>query len=89
MEESRRKQIRENSAMSLFSLYIDDITKLEVLKKLRTLGIDTKKGSLSALIRVLLNEFAEQENPLIDAYIAEKVQEEYLFTTKKNKRSTL
>lgn len=89
MENSKRKQIRENSAMSLFSLYLDDITKCEVLLKLKELGLDTKKGSLSALIRVLLNDFVELNDPKKDLDIAARVQEEYLFTTKKNKRSSL
>lgn len=89
MDQQHKQELREVTSMKAFTFYLDDITKLEVLKKLQKLGITTAKGSLSALIRVLLAEFAENDNPLVDTYVAERVQEEYLFTTKKNKRSTL
>ena len=89
MNQQHKQELREVTRMKAFTFYLDDITKLEVLKKLQKLGITTAKGSLSALIRVLIAEFAENDNPLVDTYIAERVQEEYLFTTKKNKRSTL
>jgi len=42
---------------------------------------------LSATIRVLLNEFAEDTSA--ESSIVEKIKNEYLFTTKKNKRSSL
>lgn len=89
LTEEQKKHLREVSNMKAFTFYLDDITKMTVLRKLRELGVDTKKGSLSALIRVLLTEFAENDNSVYDEYIATRVQEEYLFTTKKNKRSTL
>lgn len=89
LTEEQKKHLREVSNMKAFTFYLDDITKMTVLRKLRELGVDTKKGSLSALIRVLLTEFAENDNSVYDEYIGARVQEEYLFTTKKNKRSTL
>lgn len=90
MTEPEKNALREISAMKPFMFYLDDVTKLEVMKKLREQGCDTKKGSLSALIRVLLSEFAAMADgsEQLDKLIA-KVQEEYIFTTKRNKRSTM
>lgn len=79
------KVIRENSKMSAMTFYLDDLTKLRVLQRLKELGLDTEKGSLSATIRVLLAEFASST----DDTIKSKIEAEYLFTTKKNKRSRL
>lgn len=79
------KMLREHSNMSAVTFFLDDITKLKVLKRLRSLGIDTKKGSLSATIRVCLQQFAEST----DDTIRSKIEAEYIFTTKKNKRSTM
>ena len=90
MTNEHKKELREHSRMKAFTFMLDDVTKLEVLKKLKALGLDTKKGSISALIRVLLNEFAECPAGLPGmSELAKKVEEEYLFTTKKNKRSTM
>lgn len=83
------KKIRENSTMKVFNFYFDDLTKLRVLQKLRALGLDGQKGTLSALIRVLLNEFANNEDVHTDTVIKYKVQDEYVLTTHKNKRSKL
>lgn len=90
MTEQEKSALREISAMKPFMFYLDDVTKLEVLRKLREQGCDTKKGSLSALIRVLLSQFAAipDGDPRLDKIIA-SVQEEYMFTTKRNKRSTM
>lgn len=82
----QEKQLRTHSKMSAFTFYLDDVTKLAVMHKLKELGLDTAKGSLSATIRVLLQEFATlTPTPTL----AEKIKQEYLFTTRKNKRSTL
>lgn len=90
MTKEQKKELREHSRMKAFTFMLDDITKLEVLKKLKAIGLDTKKGSISALIRVLLNHFAETPagDPVMDELVKE-VKKEYLFTTKKNKRSTM
>jgi hypothetical protein len=84
------KDLRTHSKMSAFTFYLDDMTKLKVLQKLKANGCDTQKGSLSALIRVLLNLYAElpDDDPNLDM-ISKLVVGEYLFTTRKNKRSTL
>ena len=90
MTEEHKKELREHSRMKAFTFMLDDITKLEVLQKLKKYGLDTKKGSISALIRVLLNYFVDLTDDDIDIeYFVHKVNEEYLFTTKKNKRSTM
>lgn len=83
------QELREHSKMSLFNLYLDDVTKLKAIEKMKNFGIDTKKGSLSALIRVLLNRFVEEDNFFVNSDICDQVRYEYNFTTKKNKRSTL
>lgn len=89
MTEQEKREIRENSSMRAFTFMLDDVTKLEVLKKLRENGLDTAKGTLSALIRVLLRQFAETDSPEWEEVVYQQVEEEYLFTTKKNKRSTM
>ena len=71
--------------MDQMSCYLDKLTKLKVLKRLQALGLDTKKGSISETIRVLLADFANST----DDSIAKRIEEEYLFTTTKNKRSTM
>lgn len=77
--------LRNTTSMKAFTLYIDEITKLKAQLRLQELGLDTKKGSLAALIRVLLRAFAEQDITIPPSLI----KEEYLYTTKKNKRSTM
>ena len=89
MTNEHKKELRENSNMRPFMFYLDDVTKLQVLQKLRENGLDTAKGTLSALIRVLLSQFAETDSPEWIEVVCNQVQEEYVFTTKKNKRSKL
>lgn len=84
------RELREHMSMKLFNFYLDDLTKLKVLQRLKELGLDTKKGTLSALIRVLLTYFAESINDDSTLeYILRQIEEEYVLTTKKNKRSKL
>lgn len=92
MTEQERKEIREHSRMSAFTFYLDDLTKLEVLERLRALGLNTKKGSISALIRTLLHLFATSATSTLsitEEELVRAVEQEYLLTSKKNKRSTL
>lgn len=86
MTDEHKHELRELSSMRAFTFYLDDITKVEVLIRLRESGLDTAKGTLSALIRVLLHQFARTDDI---KNICNLVQEEYLFTTKKNKRSSM
>lgn len=73
--------------MSAFTFYLDDMTKLSTLKKLRHAGLIQDKGAISATIRVLLNLYAANK---LDAIITnDMIEEEVLLTTKKNKRSSL
>ena len=90
MTNNEKRELREHMRMRAFTFMLDDLTKVEVLKKLRENGLDTKKGTISALIRVLLNYFTDliPDDPTFE-YIVQQVEEEYLFTTKKNKRSTM
>lgn len=84
-----KRDIRLNTRMKAFTFMLDDVTKLQVLQKLKINDCDTKKGTLSALIRVLLTQFAESDSPEWIEHTCNLVQQEYLFTTKKNKRSTM
>ena len=76
--------------MSAFTLYIDANTKLAVQQRLSMLVPDANKGTMAALIRVLLRDFVSLpfDDSLLDSY-KEAIEEEYLYTTKKNKRSKL
>lgn len=89
LTDEQKKIVRENTSMKMFNFYLDDVTKLEVLQKLREHGLDTKKGTLSALIRVLLRQFAETDLAEWVEMTCSQVEEEYTFTTKKNKRSSM
>jgi hypothetical protein len=84
------KELREHMTMKTFNFKLDDVTKLLVLQKLKANGLDTEKGTLSALIRVLLNYFIDliPDDPTLE-YLIRKTGEEYIFTTKKNKRSSM
>lgn len=76
--------------MSAFTFYLDDETKLAVQQRLSMIVPDAKKGALAALIRVLLRDFVSLpfDDHMLDSY-KEAIEEEYLYTTKKNKRSKL
>jgi hypothetical protein len=87
--QEQKKTLRENSSMKAFTFMLDDVTKLEVLTRLKEGGCDTKKGSVSALIRVLLTHFATTDDDDFLEFVFDEVHKEYLFTTKKNKRSTM
>ena len=89
MTNEQKKELREHMTMRAFTFMLDDLTKAEILRKLRENGQDTAKGTLSALIRVLLRQFAETDLPEWEELTYAQVEEEYLFTTKKNKRSKL
>lgn len=84
------RELREHMTMKLFNFYLDDLTKMKVLHKLTELGLDTKKGTFSALIRVMLDYFTDliDDDPTLE-YILRRIEEEYVLTTKKNKRSSL
>lgn len=88
--QTKKNELREYMTMKAFTFYLDDITKLCVMQKLKNNGLDTKKGSLAALIRVLLGNFADMDptSPEFTLILAQ-VNDEYIFTTKKNKRSTM
>lgn len=90
MTQMDKNALREHMTMKAFTFYLDDITKLCVIQKLKSNGLDTKKGTLAALIRVLLSNFAEMDpNDPEFVQILEQTKLEYIFTTKKNKRSTM
>ena len=76
--------------MQLYAFYLDDETKLAVEQRLSMLVPDTKKGAFAALLRVLLREFVAL--PFDDVSLTslqEKLEAEYVYSTKKNKRSKM
>lgn len=76
--------------MQLYAFYLDEPTKLAVEQRLSMLAPDTKKGAFAALLRVLLREFVAL--PFDDhslTSLQEKLEAEYVYSTKKNKRSKL
>lgn len=89
MTTDKKNELREHMSMRAFTFYLDDITKVEVLRKLRENSCDQAKGTLAALIRVLLSRFAELDDEQSLKEILAEVEKEYTFTTKKNKRSSM
>lgn len=76
--------------MQIFAFYLDEPTKLAVEQRLSMLVPDAKKETMAALLRVLLREFVAL--PFDDASftpLQEKLEAEYVYSTKKNKRSKL
>ena len=92
-------KIRNVETMRQFPFMMDCQTQLNVTKKLETIGFTKDKypkGTIAALIRTLLNEWANdmldtkgtRSNDL-DEYWAEAIKEEYCFTRDKGKRSNM
>lgn len=81
---------QKGQKMQLYAFYVDDETKLAVEQRLSMLVPEAKKGAMAALIRVLLREFVAL--PFDDVSLTslqEKLEAEYVYSTKKNKRSKL
>lgn len=81
---------QKGQKMQLYAFYLDDETRLAVEQRLSMLVPEAKKGVMAALIRVLLREFVAL--PFDDASLTslqEKLEVEYVYSTKKNKRSRL
>lgn len=81
---------QKGQKMQLYAFYLDDETRLAVEQRLSMLVPDAKKGAMAALIRVLLREFVAL--PFDDhslTSLQEKLEAEYVYSTKKNKRSRL
>lgn len=71
--------------MKQFVFYLDDDTKEAVLQKLKEDGVQAQKGAIAATIRVLLRAYADGAVELSP----EQIEQEYTYTTKKNKRSKM
>ena len=81
---------QKGQKMQLYAFYLDEPTRLAVEQRLSMLVPDAKKGVMAALIRVLLREFVAL--PFDDVSLTslqEKLEAEYIYSTKKNKRSKL
>ena len=76
--------------MRLVTFYLDEPTRLAVEQRLSVITPDAIKGSMGALLRVLLREFCALpfDDTSLDT-LQKKIEAEYVYTTKKNKRSKL
>jgi hypothetical protein len=86
------KDARELETMERYTIGLDLNTRLGVARKLKTLGFDDpkyRKGTQAALIRVLLNAFANDELGPAGIPWSERIEKEYTYTASKNKRSNL
>ena len=75
--------------MYLFNFYIDLDLKAEVEQKIIRLNGERNKGQLSALIRILLKQFAMTPDDKVNPLLIEALDAEYTYTQQKNKRSKL
>lgn len=73
----------------LYNFYLDNDLKVICNTKLDKLIGDTTKGKLSALIRVLLKQFAATPDDKINPLLIESIAAEYTYSAQKNKRSRL
>lgn len=79
--------MNETDKMDLFNFYLDRDTKEMCIARLQQYIPDTTKGTLSALIRTLLWQFAHTED--VNPTLIEAVKLNYLISKNRNKRSTL
>ena len=73
--------------MELFNFYLDNDTKEKCIAKLAKYIPNTSKGTLSALIRTLLWQFANDEN--VNPNLIEAVKLNYVMSKNRNKRSNM
>ena len=89
LTEEQKVQLRCVTEMELTNFYIDPLTKVDMLRKLRQLGLQDEKGAFSATIRILLSYFADNKFDGIIDDIHTAIRREILLTKSKSKRSTL
>ena len=70
--------------MRLVTFYLDEPTRLAVEQRLSVITPDAIKGSMGALLRVLLREFCALpfDDTSLDT-LQKKIEAEYVYTTKK------
>lgn len=73
--------------MDLFNFYLDHETKEQCVAKLQKLIPGATKGTLAALIRTLLWQFAHTEN--VNPKLVEAIKLNYVMSKNKNKRSNM
>lgn len=79
----------ETNKMDLFNFYLDHETKELCIMKLQELIPGATKGTLSALIRTLLWQFAYTDTKDINPTLIEAVKLNYIVSKNRNKRSSL
>lgn len=75
--------------MKLTNFYVDEKLQQEINDKLRRLKGEENKGQFSALIRVLLKQFAATPDEKVSKLLIDAVDAEYTVSAKRNKRSRL
>jgi hypothetical protein len=71
----------------LFNFYLDDDVRDEVTEKLERLIGEKPKGTVSALIRVLLKQFLATPDDKVNPLLLSAIDAEYEYSAKLNKRS--
>lgn len=76
-------------AKKLFNFYLEDAIKELAMNKLENIMGKREKGAFASLIRVMINEFVCSNDENYLNKVIPKVEEEYVNTQLKNKRSTM
>lgn len=71
----------------LFNFYLDDDIRNEANDKLERIIGEKPKGTLAALIRVLLKQFLATPDEKINPLLIQAIEAEYEYSAKLNKRS--
>lgn len=74
-------------AKNLFNFYLDDDVKYAAMDKLTRVCGEHSKGQLASLIRVMLTDFALTPDEQVSNELVEKIKQEYVYNTSKNKRT--
>ena len=74
-------------AKNLFNFYLDDDVKYAAMDKLTRVCGEYGKGQLASLIRVMLTDFALTPDEQVSNELVEKIKQEYVYNTFKNKRT--
>lgn len=71
----------------LFNFYLEDDVREQAYDKLERLIGEKPKGTLAALIRVLLKQFMATPDEKINPLLINAIEAEYEYSAKLNKRS--
>lgn len=75
--------------MKLVNFYVEETLQKQVTDKVVRLKGEENKGQFSALIRVLLKQFAATPDEKVNKLLIDAIDAEYTVSAKRNKRSKL